>query len=128
MKILLFIGIGGFFGSIARYGMTLGVQHWAGGGRLGDFPVGTLAVNLLGCLVLGFLGHLLSERFEMAAEIRFALTVGFIGAFTTFSTYAYETLAMAREGEQLFAWLNVLGSNVLGLFAVWAGYRLGGLV
>ena len=128
MKILLCIGLGGFLGSIARYGMTVGIQHWVGGGRLGDFPVGTLAVNLLGCLVLGFLGHLLSERFEMAAEIRFALTVGFIGAFTTFSTYAYETLAMAREGEQLFAWLNVLGSNALGLFAIWAGSRLGGLV
>lgn len=128
MKILLCIGLGGFFGAIARYGMTVGIQHLAGGGRLGDFPVGTLAVNLFGCLVLGFLGHLLSERFEMAAEIRFAITVGFIGAFTTFSTYAYETLAMAREGEQLFAWLNLLGSNVLGLFAVWAGSRLGGLV
>ena len=49
-------------------------------------------------------------------------------AFTTFSTYAYETLAMAREGEQLFAWLNLLASNALGLFAVWGGYRLGGLV
>jgi len=127
MKILIFIGIGGFFGSIARYGMTVGIQNWLGG-RLGDFPVGTLVVNLLGCLVLGFLGHLLSERFEMAAELRFALTVGFIGAFTTFSTYAYETLAMAREGEQLFAWLNVLGSNALGLLAIWAGSRLGGLV
>jgi CrcB protein len=127
MKILLFIGIGGFFGSIARYGMTAGIQHWLGG-RLGDFPAGTLAVNLLGCLVLGFLGHLLSERFEVAAEIRFALTVGFIGAFTTFSTYAYETLAMAREGEQLFAWVNLLASNVLGILAVWGGYRLGGLV
>ncbi len=128
MKILLCIGLGGFFGSIARYGMTVGIQHWTGGGRLGDFPVGTLAVNLLGCLVLGFLGHLLSERFEMAAEIRFALTVGFIGAFTTFSTYAYETLALAKEGEHLFAWLNLLGSNALGLFAVWGGYRLGGLI
>jgi CrcB protein len=128
MKIILCIGIGGFFGAIARYGMTVGVQHWAGGGRLGDFPAGTLAVNLLGCLAVGFIGHLLSERFELAAEIRFALTVGFLGAFTTFSTYAYETLAMAREGEQLFAWMNLLVSNALGLFAVWAGFRLGGLV
>jgi CrcB protein len=128
MKILLCIGLGGFFGAMARYGMTVGVQHWVGGGRLGDFPVGTLAANLLGCLVLGFIGHLLSERFELAAEIRFALTVGFLGAFTTFSTYAYETLALAREGEQLFAWLNLLVSNALGLFAVWVGYRLGGLV
>ncbi|MFA7256361.1 MAG: fluoride efflux transporter CrcB [Kiritimatiellales bacterium] len=127
MKIILCIGLGGFFGAIARYGMTAGVQHWIGG-RLGDFPVGTLTVNLLGCLVLGFIGHLLSERFEMAAEIRFALTVGFLGAFTTFSTYAYETLAMAREGEHLVAWINLLASNTLGLFAVWAGYRLGGLV
>lgn len=127
MKILLCIGLGGFLGAIARYGMTVGIQHGFGG-RLGDFPVGTLTVNLLGCLVLGFIGHLLSERFELAAEIRFALTVGFLGAFTTFSTYAYETLAMAREGEQLFAWINLLASNALGLFAVWAGYRLGGLV
>jgi CrcB protein len=127
MKILLCIGIGGFFGAIARYGMTVGIQHWLGG-RAGDFPVGTLAVNLLGCLVLGFLGHLLSERFEMGAELRFALTVGFIGAFTTFSTYAYETLAMAREGELLLAWLNLLASNALGILAVWGGYRLGGLV
>lgn len=128
MKIVLYIGIGGFFGAIARYGMTAGVQHWAGGGRLGDFPAGTLAVNLLGCLTVGFIGHLLSERFELEAAVRFALTVGFLGSFTTFSTYAYETLAMAREGEMLFAWLNLLASNALGLAAVWAGARLGGLV
>ena len=128
MKILLCIGLGGFFGAIARYGMTAGIQHWTAGSRLGDFPAGTLAVNLLGCLILGFLGHLLTERFEMAAEIRFAITVGFIGAFTTFSTFAYETLAMAREGDWLFAWLNLLASNALGILAVWGGYRIGGLV
>ena len=127
MRILLYIGLGGFFGAVARYGMTAGIQHWLGG-RLGGFPAGTLAVNLLGCLVMGFLGHLLSERFELAAEIRFALTVGFLGAFTTFSTYAYETLVMLREGKPLFAWLNLLAGNALGLLAVCAGYRLGGLV
>ena len=128
MKILLCIGLGGFFGSMARYGMTIGVQQLAGVGRLGNFPVGTLAVNLLGCLALGFLGHLLTERFVVAHEIRFAITVGFIGAFTTFSAYANETLAMARGGELLFAWLNLLGNNALGLLAIWAGSRLGGLV
>jgi len=127
MKALLCIGIGGFLGAIARYGLGA-VVHAIEGGRTGGFPVGTLAVNLLGCLLLGFCAHLITVRFVIAHEIGMGLTVGFLGAFTTFSTFAHETLLLARHGAMMMMWLNVIASNTLGLAAVWAGYRLGGLV
>jgi CrcB protein len=122
----LLIGIGGFFGSIARYALSGVAQRLAfGGGRL--FPVGTLTVNVLGCFALGLLMQLLDERFLIRAELRLALTIGFLGAFTTFSTFGYETFALLNEGDWRLAAWNFTLTNGLCLVAIWAGWRLGEL-
>ncbi len=96
------------------------------GQRLSDgtFPIGTLLVNLLGCLLVGFFGSLFAGPVIVREEYRFALLVGFIGGFTTFSTFGYETLALLADREWWQAAVNMLASNVFGLLAVWLGYRL----
>jgi len=127
MKIVLFIGLGGFLGAISRYGLNAAV-HAVVGDRAAGFPVGTLVINVIGCFVLGFVAHFLTERVLVAHELRLAITVGFLAAFTTFSTYALDTLCLAQNGKILFVGLNLLVTNTLGLIAVWGGWRLGQLV
>jgi CrcB protein len=120
MTKLLFIALGGAAGSVARY--LVAVQ----GQRLSQsmFPVGTLTVNVLGCLLIGLLGTLFAGPVIVREEYRFALLVGFLGGFTTFSTFGLETFSLVSDREWWLASLNVLGSNVLGLAAVWVGNRL----
>lgn len=124
MRELLFIGLGGFLGAIARFVTAAWCQRTFLSDPAG-FPLGTLVVNVLGCLLLGFLTPLFLERTNLAPEIRLAVAVGFLGSFTTFSTFGYETFALINEGG---AWgragLNVGLSVVLGLAAVILGYRL----
>lgn len=127
MKIILCIGLGGFFGAVARYGLNAGV-HTLLGDRAAGFPAGTLVINVIGCFVLGFTAHFLTERVLIAHELRLALTIGFLGAFTTFSTYALDTLVLANHGHVLFVGLNLLVTNALCLLAVWGGWRLSLLV
>lgn len=123
MQQLLLIGAGGFFGAIARFGLSGFAQRlFASGERL--FPLGTLAVNVIGCFALGFLNQVLEERFLVRPEVRIALTVGFLGAFTTFSTYGFETFAMLNDGNWRGALLNFTLQNGVGLLAVFVGYRL----
>lgn len=123
MKIILCIGLGGFLGAVARYGLNAGV-HIVFGERVAGFPLGTLVINVIGCFVLGFAAHFLTERILIAHELRLALTIGFLGAFTTFSTYALDTLVLANQGKLLFVGLNLLVTNALCLIAVWCGWRL----
>jgi CrcB protein len=115
--ILIFLGSG--FGGVLRYGLQGWVQ------RLGDgsFPVGTLAVNVLGCSVLGFLAAALSGSILIREEYRIGLTVGILGGFTTFSTFGLETFNLANEGQLRLALLNMALSCGLGLAAVWLGFR-----
>ena len=127
MKTLLFIGIGGFFGAVARYVLGVATQSLFQE-RVAGFPVGTLAVNLLGCLMIGFLARCFTGRFQVSPELQIALTVGFLGAFTTFSTYAYDIFILLEQGRYAFAAGNFLLSNGLGLLAVWVGYRLAGIL
>jgi CrcB protein len=113
----IWVGIAGFFGAIARYAL---------GGLLTDhirstFPWETFVINVSGCFVLGLLFTLLTERFLPHPTVRIALTVGFLGAYTTFSTFAFETMRLAEDGAILFATLNVIGSIGAGLLAVYAG-------
>lgn len=122
MRQILLIGLGGFIGSIARYGLAGFFQRTLGEGRI--FPVGTMAVNILGCLLIGFLSQFFQERLWIRPEIRMALTVGVLGGFTTFSTFGFETYRLLTDGEWKEAALNVMLSVLLCLFAVWLGDRL----
>ena len=116
----LLIGIGGALGTIARY--------WVGstiGSRMGiRFPYGTLVVNITACLVLGFTLTYMGKRADLNPAWRFLLPVGFIGAYSTFSTYEWETLSTIRSGAFALAALYAVGSLVVGLAAVWCGAAL----
>ena len=115
---LLMAGLGGAAGSMARYLVT-GLAH-----RLLDtrFPIGTLAVNAIGCLVIGVLMSLIEDRQLLAPETRVLLMVGLLGGFTTFSAFGYETIQMLRHGDLRFAALNIAANVALGLGAVVAGW------
>ena len=116
-KIFL-VGFGGFVGSILRYWFSGLVQQWM---QNATFPLGTLAVNLIGCLVIGFLSQLADVRGVFTAETRALVFIGMLGGFTTFSTFTNETMNFIREGEALPAFWNIGAHIVLGLAAVWLG-------
>lgn len=114
----LLVGTGGFCGAILRYALSGVVQRLAGSS---DFPYGTLAVNVSGCLAIGLLAGIADTRQLLDAETRLWLLIGFLGSFTTFSTFGYETLALLRDGALLRAALNVTLQVGLGLAAAWGG-------
>jgi len=116
---LLSVGAGGALGAILRYLVSGWVQQLA---PFGAFPLGTLAVNVLGCAVLGTLGGLAESRSLFGPGARLFVFLGILGGFTTFSTFAYETVALLREGEMAKGLLNVVASVVLGLVGAWLGY------
>lgn len=111
------VAAGGAVGSVLRYLFSGFLQQRAGF----EFPWGTLGVNLVGCLAIGFLGAALTGPLLLRNEYRLILIVGLLGGFTTFSAFGWETLALAREGRLHLALLNIGLSNGLGLAAVWAG-------
>lgn len=111
------IAAGGALGALARYLLGGLVQGW-GGAR---FPLGTLVVNMTGCLVMGVVMTLLTERGVVHPNWRFLVPVGFIGAYTTFSTFEYETFRAMEEGAWLVALANILVSVVVGFIAVALG-------
>jgi CrcB protein len=116
----LLIAVGGAIGSVLRYA----IQGWAQ--RLLDttFPVGTLVINVLGCLVIGLLSGYFAGPQLIREEYRIGITVGVLGGFTTFSTFGLETFNLANDGEFRLASLNMLLSCAIGFAAVWAGYRI----
>ncbi|TMA81265.1 MAG: fluoride efflux transporter CrcB [Deltaproteobacteria bacterium] len=114
------VALGGLLGSVARFWLSGAVQRLNGG----DFPVGTLAVNLLGGFVIGLVMALSLERGALDASVRLFLTVGFCGGFTTMSTFSYETLALLRDGQTSFALGNIAASVGGSLAATWLGYVL----
>ena len=117
---LIWIGLGGLLGTLARYGLSGLVDR-----RFGEtFPTGTLVVNLVGCLLAGIVFQLLQERFLVDPVVRATVLIGFLGGFTTFSSFGLQTFTLLREGEMAMASLNMIASNLLGLFLVWAGYSL----
>jgi len=118
---VVLVGVGGFFGAIARYGIDSFVSRATGG----SFPFGTLVVNVSGALVLGILYAMTVERAALPAEIRAPVMIGFIGAYTTFSTWMLETWRLAEDGAMLAAAVNIGGSVVLGLAAMFAGLAIG---
>ena len=118
---ILAIAGGGALGSLARFWVSTGIYQLFGR----SFPWGTLVVNVSGSFVMGFLFVLFLERLAAAPEWRAAVLVGFLGAFTTFSTFSIETLNLMEEGFLLKALLNVAASVLVCLLACWVGVILG---
>ncbi len=116
--ILLAVALGGALGALARY--TVAVAMYRLVPTL--FPVGTFAVNVAGCLVFGLLAGLADHRFVFQPVTRSFLLVGVLGAFTTFSTFAFETVELLRDGQFGWAAFNVGGQVLVGLMALWVGY------
>ena len=120
MVTYLWIAIGGALGSVARYGFSDLFSTWFGQ----SFPWGTLIVNVTGSFIIGFFGALTGPdgRVLVAPDFRQFFMVGVCGGYTTFSSFSLQTLNLMREGEMASAGLNVVGSVVLCLAAVWLGH------
>ena len=112
---------GGAVGALLRFWVSTGVYQLLGRG----FPWGTLAVNVIGSFLMGLLFVLFMERSLVSGELRGALLVGLLGAFTTFSTFSIETLALMEQADYLKALVNVLASVLVCILACWAGLMLG---
>ena len=122
MKASLIVALGGAIGSVARYWMSGGVARLFGE----TFPWGTLLVNVSGCFIIGLFATLTGTegRWMVAPSLRTFFMIGVCGGFTTFSSFSLQTLSLVRDGEWLFAGLNVLGSVALCLIFVWLGHLL----
>ena len=118
MRILL-IALMGAVGTVTRYALQGVVQFRTGS----SFPYGTLVVNLTGCLLLGFLGQLTLNRMVISPEWRIAMTIGFFGGYTTFSSFGWETAKMLQDGEWVHASVYVTASVVAGLLLTLAGIQ-----
>ena len=121
---LLWVGLGGFIGANARYL----VGYWAAQRYGTAFPWGTFLINVSGSFILGLFTTLVTERFSAPPQLRLLIAIGFVGAYTTFSTFEYETLQLAGSGSLLRAFANAGGSLVAGFLAVWIGARLARLL
>ncbi|MCU7916351.1 MAG: fluoride efflux transporter CrcB [Candidatus Thiodiazotropha sp. (ex Gloverina cf. vestifex)] len=121
MTQLIAIAAGGAAGALFRFWVSSGVYQLLGRG----FPYGTLAVNVLGSLVMGFLYAMLLERMTASPELRGALLIGFLGAFTTFSTFSIETINLIEQADFLKAGMNMLLSVTACVVACWFGLVLG---
>lgn len=120
----LLIALGGALGSIARYWVGVSITN-----RFGTrFPYGTLIINLTACLIIGFSIAFLGKRAGLNAGWRYLIPVGFVGAYSTFSTYEWETVSLLRSGALPAAALYSMGSLVLGLAAVWCGMAAAELI
>ena len=119
------VGLGGFLGAILRYLVAGGVHTLV---NSASFPVGTLVVNVAGCLIIGIGGGLIEHRQLFSPEWRAFLFIGILGSFTTFSTFGLETFNLVKQGQWLASLGNVSLSLVLGLAAVLAGFALSRLI
>jgi CrcB protein len=121
VQTLFFIAAGGAIGALLRYAVSNGVHILVGRG----FPYGTLTVNVLGSLLMGLSYILLIERLSNNLGLRAMLIIGFLGAFTTFSTFSIETFNLLENGEAFKALINILISVTLCLLAAWVGVVIG---
>ncbi len=124
MRLLIMIGLAGAVGALSRYGISAGLSRIAGSA----FPWGTLAVNVVGCLIIGFVMHVSLTTNAIPHQWRVAITVGFLGALTTFSSFSYETIQLIEKSAYLAAMGNVGLNMVLGLCATVAGLAIGRLI
>jgi CrcB protein len=119
--LVLLVGVGGFLGAVSRYLLGGWVHNVL---RRPWWPYGTFAVNIVGCLLIGFVVGVGDGRNALSAQSRAFILIGFLGGFTTFSAFGYETYALVRQGQMLGALVNVGAQVVLGLAAVWAGHTI----
>lgn len=115
------VGVGGFLGALARYGLSGLIHRYPG---TADFPYGTLVVNLTGCLVIGVFAGLMEARQVFSPELRVFVLVGVLGGFTTFSTFGYESFMLLRDTEYLRVLANVGIHVIVGVALVWLGYAI----
>ena len=120
MRDVIFVAFAGALGALGRWGVTVGARRLLGG----DFPLGTLVANVVGCLALGFAMQWTLQHPGLSRSVRLGITVGFLGAFTTFSTFGYETVVLAQEGRPAAALLNVLANVLTGVLACLGGGAL----
>jgi len=121
---LLLLALAGTAGTLARYYLSGAVQRLGGF----EFPFGTWSVNIFGCFLFGLIWALAQERFLMSSETMAIILTGFMGAFTTFSTYVFESAQMIQDAQWSRAALNLLGQNVSGFIALYGGILLGKVV
>lgn len=123
---LLLVGLGGAVGAMLRYAMSTGLLHLSGASAAAPprFPLATLAVNLLGCLVAGVLAGGIARHDWFTPDVRALLIVGVLGGFTTFSAFGLETLALLRRGDVAMAAVYVAASVLLGLACAGVGWWL----
>ncbi|MEL6769577.1 MAG: fluoride efflux transporter CrcB [Bacteroidota bacterium] len=114
------VALGGAGGALARYGVALASARWTATGALAGLPVGTWVANIAGCFLIGLALPFVPGR----DPLRLLGVVGFLGGFTTFSSYSAETLALLETGRVGWALVNALGSVAVGLVAAWAGWTL----
>jgi fluoride exporter len=114
------IALGGALGALARYQLTALIQARVPAG----FPWGTCAVNITGCFAMGIAATVLTDRLVVHPNVRFLIPIGFIGAYTTFSTFEYETFRAVSEGSWAIGVANVAGSVIAGYVALWLGVAL----
>lgn len=120
MRVYLLIALAGSLGSMARFAMINAVHHWFSRG----FPYGTFAVNVLGSALMGFLGVWLTLKLQLSAEYRIAILTGFLGAFTTMSTFSIDSLTLIERNQWFLAGLYIVGTIVLCLLAARGGMLL----
>lgn len=125
MTNILLVGAGGFIGSVLRYLVSGWAQQVA---KSVGFPYGTLAVNVIGCFIIGILAQLAESRGVFTGESRLFVFVGILGGFTTFSSFGNETLNLARNSQMMNAFANIGANLVIGLFAVWLGRTVSYLI
>lgn len=121
MWAMLWVGLGGFFGANARYLVSgWAAERWGAG-----FPYGTFIINITGSFILGFFLAFAEQRPWVYPTSRLMFAIGFVGAYTTFSTYTYESILLMQDGQMILAVTNIVGSVLAGLVAVIAGLALG---
>jgi CrcB protein len=115
---IILVAVGGAIGSVSRYVLSTLVIRASGT----LFPAGTFVVNLLGCVTFGVIAGAAEQRLPLTPDLRVFLLVGVLGGFTTFSSYASDSVALMQQGQFLSALVNIVGQVVFGLLGMWAGY------